>query len=161
MKYFFLSLMMGYTLNICAQDITPIDSIFRGPLVKKIDAQGYRMLITMEHVKSNKVDTLYHNTEGYAPVYLHFIKRVDDSTILMLEEDEFMISGRVYKFNSNGHWEYRKSKSLATKSLFFSTTVDIIDYYNIKIRNQEGDFLWHYDNATESLQKMEIKSEKH
>jgi hypothetical protein len=146
--------------NAISQNIMSFDSLFHEPVVLK-DSTGYRMLITVKHKKSNLIDTLYNNYKPFNPVYLHFIKKTDNH-IIILTESERLFAYKVYKINSIGRWEYNKSELLGYKSRYLpSTTIEIIDYFNIKIRNGEGDFLWNYDIASDKFTKTEITSGSH
>jgi hypothetical protein len=153
-------LLFTLAYNVYSQVEFSVDTAYHPPLVVK-DSTGYRMLITIQHKKHCKIDTIYNNLRPpFNPVALHFVKQVGDK-IVMLTESEFMITYRVYKLNPSRRWELKNSKSLGTKSRFFSTTVEAIDCLNIKVRNGNGDFLWQFEPLLEKFIQTEIIVEKH
>lgn len=129
-------------------------------LVTKDNTQP-KIMVTVQQRRTGTIDTLYDNlnVQG-APVQLIFTKIVQDKYCVLLTENNSAFIYRYYEW-VNERWQYQKYKILAWKNRAFTTTVEVLDYMNIKIRDGSGDYIFRMDLANQKMVIEKIETDKH
>lgn len=130
-------------------------------LIVTKDLSQTRMVIAIRQHQTEKTDTLYNNLNGQGvSVKLYFVKILDDKYCVMLTESMFAFSYRYYEWKDS-RWQFQHGEVMVWKNREFSTTVEVLDYKNIKVRNGSGDYIFRMDPVNQKMVKEKIETDKH
>ncbi len=125
------------------------------------DLSHPRMIVAIKQTQTGKIDTVYDNLNLPGdPAKLIFVNILDNKHCVMLVESFFVFVYRYYEWQ-DPHWKYQRTEVLAWKNREFTTTVEALDYRNIKVRNGAGDFIYRMDLENRKMIKEKIKTDIH
>ena len=129
-------------------------------LITKDEIQ-HKMLVAVQQLRTGTIDTLYDNLNvDHEPSKLIFAKIVEDKYCILLIENRYSFIYRHYEC-LNDRWQFQHGEILVWKRREFTTTVEVLDYKNIKMRNGSGDYIFRIDLANRKMVKEKVETDKH